>query len=397
MSSPSGLVSGDVRRHNLALVLDHLIRTGPNSRSEIAAGTGLTRGSVTALVQVLIDADWLRESYSVSGSKGRPRTRLEIASDTHALLAVQIASDSASVLATTLAGGDLVRLAMDHAGGDPAAVLDVTGGLVAEVVRRLKDMGRRVVDVTVVVLAPVGGSPARVLADVTLGWSTTDVVGELRIRVPDLRAVDLRLSSDTPVAAGAEFRRRGGVENAIYLKGDSNIGGALVVNGTPVHGAHGFAGSLGHLAVVPGGELCACGQHGCLITVAGVYALLRAAQSEPALESMSPSAALDLFVSRVEAEDPLATAAWGQAVPWIGRSLQILSMAVDPATIIIGGHWARLTPSIAAAFATDRPKIATGPDVHVEVVAGVLGAEAALRGAVEAARDRIARDPLALC
>jgi len=396
MASPSGQVSGDVRRHNLALVLEYLIRTGPSSRSEIAAGAGLARGSVTALVQVLTEAGWLRESYTVGGSKGRPRTRLEIACEGHALLAVQIASDSASALATTVAGEDLVRVNVGHTGGDPAAVLNVTSSLVTQVLRRLRASGRRVVDATVVVLAPVGGSPARVLADVTLGWPDTDVVVQLRRRVPALRAVDLRLLSDTPVAAGAELRRLGGVDNAIYLKGDSNIGGALVMDGTAVHGAHGFAGSLGHIAVVPDGELCVCGQHGCLITVAGVPALLRAAQVGRGLDLLSPSAALDELVRRIEAGDPAATAAWDQALPWIGRALQILSMATDPQTIVIGGHWARLTPSIAAAFLADRPTIAGGADFHVDVVAGALGDEAALRGAVEAARDRIVKNPLAL-
>jgi predicted NBD/HSP70 family sugar kinase len=396
MPSPSGLASGDVRRHNLALVLEHLVRSGPVSRSEIATGTGLTRGSVTALVQILVEAGWLRESFAVGGPKGRPRTSLELAADDLAVIAVQIASDSAAVLATTIGGAELVRLDADYGGGsNPAAVLDVVAHAVDDAMHRLASLGRRVVDATVIVLAPVGGSPVRVLGDVSLGWRDVDVVGELRARIPGLRAIELRLSSDTPVAAGAELRRLGGAENAIYLKGDSNIGGALVVGGAPVLGAHGFGGSLGHVAVVPGGQRCACGQHGCLITVAGIPALLAAAGAEQELASLSPSAALAALVNRVEAGDPAAAAAWSGAVPWIGRTLRILAMAVDPEVIVIGGHWARLTASIAESFATDRPLIADDPGFEVTVIAGALGEDAGLRGAVEAARDRLIRDPLA--
>ncbi len=396
MSGASGQVSGDVRRHNLSLVLGHIARTGGSSRIEIAESTGLTRGAVTALVQVLIDAGWLRETASVGGTNGRPRTRLELAADDFALLAVEMSPDSTRLLASTIGGDELHSAHVDHRAADADAVLRSTAALLEDALERLRNLGRAVADLTVVVLAPVGGSPTRLIADAVPGWRNVDVLGKLRQLVPALNGIHMQLSTDAPLAAGAELRRREGVRNAIYIKGDSNIGGALIVEGSTVKGEHGFAGSLGHIAVVPDGEVCACGQRGCLITVAGVPSLLHSALLADELGSLTPAAALEEFAARVLAGDPAASYAWSAAAPWIGRALRILTMAMDPQIIVIGAQWALLVDSIRSAFEDGLPSIAAAPEFHVPVVAGVLGDRAGMLGAVETARDRVIRNPLAL-
>jgi len=395
----ASLVSGDVRRHNLTLVLEHLTRTGASARSEISDATGLTRGSVTALAQVLVEAGILSEAEPTGGSKGRPLTRLAISASRIALLAVQVAADEVTVLLVTLSGVELYRASRPHGRpmGRPERVLDVVAAVVGGALEAAVDASRRVADVTVVVLAPVGGTPARVLGDVTLGWGEVDVIGGLLRRLPALPADVVRLESDIPLAATAELGALAYVGDALYIKGDSNIAGGLVVGGKVVRGWHGLGGSMAHLPVVTGGAPCECGQRGCLVTVAGIDALLDAAGDDGRPMRGSPSAALEAFVDRVLDGEPRAVAAWQDAVAWIGQVLQIVSAVADPRVVVVGGHWARLAESIGSAFQSNRPLIAAaGMPLSTDVVAGVLGSDAGLRGAVEAARDRLLADPAAL-
>jgi predicted NBD/HSP70 family sugar kinase len=390
------LVSGDVRRHNLSLVMS-LLAQGPSARSEISTATGLTRGAVTALVNQLLDAGLVRETGQSTASKGRPLTKLEVSADDVALLAIQLAADEVTALLTTLAGDEVYRGSLPHHRpmGRPDAVLDVVAQAVQSALDAGAALGRRVVDTTVVVLAPVGGTPPRVLGDLTFGWGEVDVLAGLRARLPGLDGPGLRLATDMPLAALAELRHLGPVDDALYLKADSNIGGAVVVEGRVIEGAHGLGGALAHVPVVPGGVLCACGQHGCLVTVAGIDALTIAEGRDPGQVRESPSAALSGFVDRVEAGDPAATAAWEGALPVIAATLQILASALDPRVVIIGGHWARLSESIAEAFAANRAAIvAVGSPLGATVVAGPLGADAGLQGAIEAARARQLGDPM---
>ena len=399
------LVSEDVRRHNLSLILTQLVRSGPSARSELSRATGLTQGSVTALTKALVDVGVIRELEPLVIAKGRPITKLALAADGIAILAVQLSADDVTALLTTLDGAELLRVSRPHGRpmGDAPAVLDVLADVVRVAIDRSRELSRRVASLSVIVLAPVGGDPVRVLGDVSLGWGEVDVVAELRRRVPGIPSELIRLSSDTPIAARAELRL---VENgggggdggdAIYLKADSNIGGAIVVAGAVVDGAHGFGGSLGHLSVVPAGVLCECGQHGCLVTVAGIESLLVAEGSQGSWDPGAPSAALESFVGRVERGDPRAVAAWEGALPWIGRALQILTMATDPSVIIVAGHWARLRTSIETAFAANRPHIARAGDrFGPAVLSSALGADAALRGAIWEARERLILEPLSL-
>ncbi|KQM82200.1 ROK family transcriptional regulator [Agromyces sp. Leaf222] len=399
--APRSLVSGDVRRHNLTLVLAHLVRSGPSARSEIAAATGLTRGAVTALAAALSEAGVVREADPTQTGRGRPITRLELAADRVAVLVAQVDADAATALLTNLAGEELHRVERRHGRpmGDPESVLDVLAEVTRDALETAHRLGRRVVELPVVVFAPVGGEPPVVLADTDLGWGVVDLLGGLRSRVPGLPEI-ATLASDGWLAAQAERALLDGIDDLVYLKSNSGIGGAIISGGRTIEGAHGVGASLGHLALIPDGAPCECGQSGCLVTIAGPDALLERAGLTGLVGERGLAGALDELSRRIGAGEPDATAAWGDALPWIARALQVVSLAADPSAIVIGGFWAAHTASIERAFRANRPAVAEAfgrPASEVPTVtAGRLGADAALLGAAWSARDRLLADPARL-
>ena len=178
----------------------------------------------------------------------------------------------------------------------------------------------------------------------------------------------------------------------LYLKGDSGIGGAIVIDQTPplVIGA-----ALGHLPIVPDGEPCLCGQRGCLVTVAGPDALLAAAELESFADAQGLTAALDEFVARERAGHPAARSAWRRGAAEIARTLQITALTVDPEVIVLGGFLADLAADVDEVFRSIQPHVAqAGEVIPAPVVASRLGRDAALRGALRAARDRLLEDPI---
>jgi len=313
-----------------------------------------------------------------------------------AILALQLDADQVTGLLTTLTGEPLLRINEHHGRpmGRPEPILDVMASVLGRILDASEAMGRRLADMTVVVFAPVGGHPPVVIADTDLGWGTVDLLAGLRqrdSRVPPFA----RLLPDSILAAQAELTLLEDGRDMIYLKSNSGIGGAVIVDGAVVAGAHELAGALGHIPLVPGGVLCGCGQRGCLDTVAGPDVILRAAGLAGLLESDGLTAALDELTGRILAGEPRASAVWDAAAEWIARALQILSMAVDPKVIVLGGYWARLAESIGIRYAASRPLAAMGVAwLQVDVVAGRLEGDAALFGAVWGARDRLLGDPL---
>lgn len=397
--TPGSLVSSDIRRHNLAVVSGHLAQHGPRSRSQIADSTGLTRGAVTALTAALLEAGIVRESDTDAAHnprKGRPRTALELHACSAAILALQLDADVATALLTTVTGETLLRIEEHHGRpmGQPDAVIDVLADVLGRALDECAALERRVLETVVVVFAPVTTEPAMVLADTDLGWGAVDLLGKLRAREPRL-APDALLSSDSPLAAQAERSLLPGVEELLYIKSNSGIGGASIVRGQLVAGARNMAGALGHLAIVPGGDQCPCGQRGCLVTVAGPDVVLADAELNELVRSEGLTAALAEFVRRVHAGEERAVAAWEPASAWIAHTLEMLTLAFDPAVIVLGGYWAQLSDSVAAKYMRLAPTIAiTGDWLLPQIVPGALGGDAALLGAVWGARERLMLDPL---
>ncbi|WP_426515757.1 ROK family protein [Diaminobutyricibacter sp. McL0618] len=398
------LVSSDVRTHNLALVMRTLAEGGPSARSDLATATGLTRGAITALVGALADGGLVAESVIVPGERsGRPKTLIGIAADGVALVAVQIDADQVTVVVHDLAGTALDRTAAHHGRpmGDPDAILDLAASLLVSAFDRIAASGRRIAGLTVIVFAPVGGHPRVVVADTDLGWGRVDVLAGLAARVSGFPAT-ATLAADAPLAALAERRLLADVGDLLYLKSNSGIGGAIISGGHVVDGANAIAGAVGHIAIDYDGTPCQCGQRGCLVTVAGPDVVLARAGLGPLLASEGLTAALDEFVARVRARDPDAVATFTEAADWIARAIAILRMAVDPEVVVLGGYWAGLADLIAEA-ATPRLHLAADPSLSdpgtarpPRVVAGSLGADAALAGAFWQLRDDLLADPLAL-
>ncbi len=388
-SSRGSLTSEDVRRHNLGLVALALT-SGPLSRSELALETGLTRGAITSLSAELIEHEIVRESDRIAPEgRGRPKTLLELSATDVALIIATLDADRVEAVVSTLDGQRLGRFSRRHGRpiGDPGPVVDALAQVVSEALAHAAAVGRPLADLSVVVWAPVGGSPAVVLADTDLGWERVDLIGLLQQRLPRLRAAQIPLIADTSVAALEEHADAGAPPHLVYLKSDSGIGGAVFADGRALTGAAGWAGMLGHLPVIADGALCECGQHGCLVTVAGPDALLANAGLTDVADTDGLDAALERFVTGVRDGRRGFVDAWAAALPHVARTLQIALLTVGADHVVLGGYLAAFAEDIADELA--RIAVRTGGATPPQVTASRLGADAALLGAERAARLRM--------
>ena len=178
-----------------------------------------------------------------------------------------------------------------------AALVDEKGQILAEgsaptgLPRPPRALCRAVADT---LLAVLSGSPyqKRDLAAVGIGCPGTveDASGTVLyannldwVNVP----VAAWLEEDTglPVAVGNDANAAAlgealygcakGAHSAVILTLGTGVGGGVVLNGKLWTGFNGAASELGHIVVDPAGELCTCGQRGCLEAHASATALLR--------------------------------------------------------------------------------------------------------------------------
>jgi predicted NBD/HSP70 family sugar kinase len=155
------------------------------------------------------------------------------------------------------------------------------------------------------------------------------------------------------------------------------------------------SGFIGHIPVRVGGRRCACGRRGCLDTVVGFGALLRATggDSEKMFEIDYEEYAREVR-ARADRGDRQAARAIDRIGTEIGRAVVIILALTNPDKITIGGYVLELGPRL---FRAARAEIANhaiprgSPPREIEPTP--LGASDAVLGAAALALDPIFQDP----
>jgi predicted NBD/HSP70 family sugar kinase len=158
-----------------------------------------------------------------------------------------------------------------------------------------------------------------------------------------------------------------GADDLAYVSLGTGLAAGFVLDGVLRRGAHGAAGEIGHVPVDPAGELCSCGQKGCLELVASGSAVA-AAWPSPDLP-----AAQALFAA-ASAGDLAAVAVRDRFVHGVADVVRMLGLTVDPAVIILGGGVGNLgAPLRDAVAATLRAQAVTSPFLASLDLANRLG------------------------
>ena len=159
------------------------------------------------------------------------------------------------------------------------------------------------------------------------------------------------LENDANCAAWGEFKYGAGVgfSNVVMLTVGTGLGSGIIVDRNLVIGGFGMAAESGHMVIKPDGQLCGCGQRGCLEQYASGQALTRNARSFVA--SGSPGAATLLkacggdptaltgpMVTAAAAEgDPASISILAEAGKWLGYGMAAIAAILDPEIFVVGG------------------------------------------------------------
>ncbi|HTV48184.1 MAG TPA: ROK family glucokinase [Phycisphaerae bacterium] len=225
----------------------------------------------------------------------------------------------------------------------------------------------------------------------------------LRERISGALSKPAILENDAKAAAYGEYRAGAGRDRAIndfvMITLGTGVGGGVVQDGKLVHGSFDSAGEFGHMIMVPGGDLCGCGQHGCLEVYAaasrtGQHAMrmLREHPERPSslrqvMQTVGQVTARDVEQS-AQAGDSVALEIWEKTCEFLGLACVNIVHAYDPQMIVLAGGMAAagdfLLTRVRQAFMEQFWKM-DAP--HVEIGLAELGNDAGMIGAAELARE----------
>ncbi|WDZ84965.1 ROK family transcriptional regulator [Micromonospora cathayae] len=394
--TPVGAVrQASLREINLALLLGRIAAAPrPPSRADLAADTGLTRATVSAVVDDLIGGGLVTEvEPTPRAGAGRPARGLLLAGHGPAGLGLEINVDYLAACVLDLAGAVRHRTVhrVDLRLTSPAETLARTAELAARARADADDQGLTLAGVALAVPGLVGAGGVVRLAP-NLGWREVDVpalLPPLTETIPGLPP--LVVDNEANLAALGELHTgHATATDFLYISGEVGIGAGIVLDGALYRGGRGWSGEIGHLPVHPEGRPCRCGGRGCLEQYAGQEAIIAAAGL--AGENLPADAAR---LARLATDgDPATCAALAGAGTALGVAVAGVVNLLDLDTVVLGGGYAPLAPWLSPPVAAEvSRRVLTAAWAPVTIRPAVLGADAAAVGAAGSVVRRIIAQP----
>ncbi|MCU6735103.1 ROK family protein [Diplocloster agilis] len=272
MPSKTGINNQNLKYQNRGLILQ-LIATGNEiSRIELSKQSGLTKMSVTNIISEFIDRHLVRETGSDRAvTPGRTPIYLDISPDAPKVIGVLINRDSCSAVLCDLKLNMLALKTAEISHCDSSRLLDILFGLVDKVKEKTSDP---IAGIGIASLGPVDTVNGIILNPTNFyGISNIPIV---RI-FEKCYGVPTYLDNNYDCAALAErFYGIGrSYEDFIFLGVTNGIGSGIISGGQLYHNAAGYGSELGHTSIDYNGNLCACGNRGCLETYASASIIQR--------------------------------------------------------------------------------------------------------------------------
>lgn len=388
-----------LRRMNAAAVLDVLRSSGPATGTELMEATGLSRPSVHALCDHLIEMGWIQEIESRrSGdrsSPGRRARQYEFNATAGFVLGVDMGQNKATAMVTDLrgevVGEDTRAFAHDIAAQD--RLREAHHAMSAALGSAELDPSA-VLALTLAVPGPVGPDGHVVAsADYLPGLAEIDLARAIGkgFGCPVLVENDANLA-----VLGERWRGAAeGVDDVVELLAGERLGAGIYLGGNLVRGTSGAAGELKLLSMVEGvGNTDGIGylarEFGAEVVKSargprskvGRSALYGAVHGDP--EAVT---AKTVFQA-ARTGDAVALQVVDRVVVRIARVLALLDTMLNPELIVIGGGVADAGDVLVPRL---EQQLATLIDLPPRVVTSTLGARAVVVGAVRRALDHAER------
>lgn len=374
---------------NRARVFEILRHARTISRPELADLTGLSRATVSLLIDSLLQAGIVREAGLGASSGGRPPVVLEFCPDAVCALGARMRDYQWSVVLTNLDAAPLDREQIEIPGSSAEAATEALARAVENLIQRTRT--RRILPALGV------GSPG--LVDMRSGiiQSATDVGWfgvPLKTMLEERIGLEVYLANRSKVGALGEHWRGAaiGTQELIYIAIGTGVACGIIHRGELYAGTNSSAGELGHVTVVPDGPLCPCGNRGCLQQLVSDPALARSARVR--LREAQHGLLFERFGSQLEALDAAAVFAAAEAgdelaCELLDEAAEHLAVAVgnlvnlfNPEMIVIGGQsGAGSELFVEMLRRKTRRRAMTYPLSAASITTAKLGADAAAVGA----------------
>lgn len=356
------------------------------TRSDLVKLLELAPSTISGHVTGLLQAGLLIEEAEATAGPGRPQALLALPANDHVLVAIEIEVNQARA-ATFAFNGDCRQVVQIQNSVDtPPQVL------LEDLLQQLRQADPQAVycGCAMAIAAPVNAEDNTVMQSSRLPqWDQFSGVEFLSVKL----GIPVTCHNDADCVAIAEHQEYQRQENpdvttSFCIRLSAGMSSGLVIDNELFSGATGVAGEISHVRLDGSGEIpCLCGQVGCLETVVAGASILSAVQRlRPGISSLSE------VVTATRQGDTEVLSLLIERAKLLGRAAAMLTNFINPQAVFLSGTLFELDAFTAAVraqiFGCSHPVTIQ----KLQVLAGLCGREAILRGAFVQARNNLIQD-----
>ncbi|MGH3831703.1 MAG: ROK family transcriptional regulator [Pseudonocardiaceae bacterium] len=364
-----------LREANLRRVLRAVRAAGALTQAEIARSTGLSPATVSTIVRELQASAQVVVTPTATGRRAQSVSLSQLSG---LAIGIELGQEHLRAAICDMGYRVLIKEKINY---DPEQSAESGLRRVEWLLRTLLTQARvdcgqvRGIGVSVPgPLDPGTGGPCAV--PLVPRWRGVDITEELsgRMELPVQLITDINAAALGELACGAS---RSSDEMA-YIRLSTNVEAALVIRGEVYPGSSGLAGQFGHITVDEFGQVCRCGNRGCLETLVGGPRLLDLLPRQPARERPT----LRGLVQDALDDDRGSRRVIGDAGRAVGAAAAMLCNVLNPRQIVLGGELAQAGELLLEPIRQVLDRRTPAAAERVEVRCGELGDRAAVMGAL---------------
>lgn len=322
-----------VKKINKSLVLEQIRQRAPISRALIAERTGLTKATVSSLVQELIDSHLVHEIGAGKSRGGRRPMMLHFNSNAGHAIGIDLGVKSFTAVLVDLNGAVIAEEYSRHRSSSETEVIRDVKEAIRKLCRQAPESPYGIIGIGIGIPG-FSDEEGNVLFAPNLGWNDVP----LRQTLEQEFSIPVIIENEANAGAVGErqFGSGRGTSSLIYVSLSEGIGTGIWINDELYRGVSGFAGEFGHVSVDPYGKPCRCGNSGCWELYASENALLESARIAFADETID----LHDLLKRADEGDPTALSLFDRVGRYLGIGIVNMMNAFNPEKIVLGGRLA---------------------------------------------------------
>ncbi len=277
-----------IRDINTTLVLETIFGSRYISRAAIAKKLGLTKATITNIVQDLIQKKLVLENGCDDTLVGRKPILLSLNKDAGYVISIDIGIETISAIMTDLIG-EKKSLRQIKTPGKKEDITPVLIQLIEDMEPDIKALPYGLIGITLGIHGVIQNNTIQFTPHYNL--ENVDLAGaiEEHFQTP----VILENVANLSILGEKAFLYN--YENMSSIMIYSGIGMGVIINQNLYTGSLGHAGEIGHTIVEVDGRECPCGNHGCLEQYLSEQSLLKEFAREKNMEQVSFEQFLSLY------------------------------------------------------------------------------------------------------